>query len=87
MWMKQTYKGLASGIIYASKGDKVHVIRVEECLTFVEFNGEKFHVQHAYLSDVFVPADTQIIQELPVINSKPVNLKSKAKINSQTQLF
>jgi hypothetical protein len=66
MWMKQTYKGLASGMIYAQKGDQVKVIRVEDQLTFVEFEGQKFHVQNSILSDKPIEVAKEISEPLPV---------------------
>jgi hypothetical protein len=85
MWLKETYKGLASGIIYARKGDKVNVIRVEDCLTFVEFNGEKFHVQSSLLSDVKVEADKEFFQSLPAKNQPQTTIRKTTKSISKTQ--
>jgi hypothetical protein len=87
MYMLETYKGLASGIIYASKGDEVKVIRIEDQLTFVEFNGEKFHVQNNKLSDVKIDADKEQSEPLPTIEKATKSKNSKSKPITQSQLF
>lgn len=51
--------GLASGIEYGKKGDKVTVINDESDLILVEGTKERFHVRQEALSDDFIPADRQ----------------------------
>lgn len=87
MWLKQTYKGVASGIVYAKKGDKVNVIRVEDQLSFVEFNGEKFHVRNELLSDGHIEPEKQLSEPVITKPQPESNKKKVSKAIKQTQLF
>ncbi len=89
MWMKETYKGLMSGIIYARKGDKVTLVQKDIDMSFVEKeNGEKFHVRSERLSDIYVPPDPpDAIEETDPSNKKYHKQQKKAVTLIQNDLF
>lgn len=80
--MKETYKGLMSGFMYARKGDVVNVIREDAEMTFIqnESTGEKFHVRNERLSNEYVAPDAVIDEELVFTPQK-----KKGKGNSVQQ--
>jgi hypothetical protein len=85
MWMKGTYKGLMSGIVYALKGDKVNVIRDDGDMCFVqnETTGEKFHVSNERLSNTYVLPDPAVEAE----EMLPVKSAKKKQVTKSPQLF
>lgn len=86
MWMKETYKGLLSGIVYAKKGDEVKIIRQDEQMSFIECNNQKFHVRNERLSNTPVEKDNDPEEVQPSLNHSPKR-KPSPKYYSQSQLF